>query len=117
MDFNVFDVFKNQKDEYGNPIACDPQILLLENLENKTMAKFKIIDNQLKNLVSNSNEFNDRTNKLQDKNLKFEKAIKLIGDGINKNGGSIKLDLGEEDTPNYARMEEVKKYVENRINE
>jgi len=131
MDFNVFDVFKNQTDEDGNPKQFDPQIILIENLENKMNTKFGLVETKVKNIEKlvdskihyleiNQKDNDTNIKKLQDKNFKIEKIIKSIGEQINKiKGGTddIKFDLGDEEGPIYARMDEVKQYVENRINE
>ena len=119
MDFDVFDIMKNQTDDDGNQKAFDPQILLIENLDKKVTTKFNSIDGKTKLLETSSKELDNNMKNLQDKNVKLEKALKSIGESLNKSGGGggLKLDFGEEDVPNYARMEEVIKYVDNKINE
>lgn len=117
MDFNIYDVFKNQTDEEGNPKTFDPQILLIENLDKKVMEKFKYIDTHVKALESGAKTDKENIRKLQDKFFKIENAFKKISEALSKSQGiDLKLDLDEDESP-YARMEDVKVYVEQQINE
>jgi hypothetical protein len=71
MGIDPFAAFKDQKDENGNSIAIDPQIVLIENLDKRMKESFKLSDSRLKALETGFKIIPNDISKSQDKIFKL----------------------------------------------
>ena len=109
MDFNVYDIFKNNNEGSGDN---DKFLILLQNLEKKVFVKFDLVDGKIDKLTDEVKEDRINIDKIIKDQIIMKDQIKVIFNEIDEL--KKKLDKILKDLKDLLGL---KDYIDEKINE
>jgi len=110
MDFNVYDMFKNNNNTDGGD--NDKFLILLQNLEKKVFVKFDSVDDRIEKLIEDVKQDKENIDKLNKDQIIIKDQIKIIFieiEDLKKKIAKILKDLED--------LSKLRDYIDEKIND